>query len=69
VISIAAAATVLSRVQRGLSTPARRIRRTDDPVEVSGWTREQLLSTWEGALRLMSLAMPLLALGLLATHL
>jgi hypothetical protein len=69
VVLVAGAATVLSRVQRQLSTPARRIRRTDDPVAVSGWTRDQLLSTWEQALRLMSLAMPLLALGLLAAHL
>ena len=69
VILIAAATTVLSRAQRELSTPARRIRRTDDPVEVSGWTREELLSTWERALRLLSVAMPLLALGLLAGHL
>ncbi len=69
VVLIASTTTVLSRTQRVLSTPARRIRRTDDPVEVSGWTRDQLLSTWEQALRLMSLAMPLLALGLLTGHL
>lgn len=68
VVLVAAATTVLSRAQRELSTPARRIRRTGDPVEVSGWTREQLLSTWEKALRLLSIAMPLLALGLLAGH-
>jgi hypothetical protein len=68
-ILVASAATVLSRVQRELSTPARRLRRTDDPIEVSGWTREDLLATWERALRLMSVAMPLLALGLLASHL
>lgn len=68
VILVASAATILSRVQRELSTPARRIRRTDDPIEVSGWTRDELLSTWERALRMMSVAMPLLALGLLARH-
>ena len=68
-ILVAAAATVLSRVQRELSTPARRIRRTDDPVQVVGWTRDELLSTWERALRLLSVAIPLLALGLLAGHL
>ncbi|MDP9495328.1 MAG: hypothetical protein M3P87_08815 [Actinomycetota bacterium] len=69
VILMAAATTVLSRAQRELSTPARRIRRTDDPIEVSGWSREELLSTWETALRLLSVAIPLLALGLLAGHL
>ncbi|MEX2653180.1 MAG: hypothetical protein WD473_12165 [Acidimicrobiia bacterium] len=68
VILVASVTTVLSRVQRELSTPARRIRRTDDPIQVSGWTRDELLSTWERALRLMSLAMPLLALALLAAH-
>ena len=69
VILVAAAATVLSRVQRELSTPARRIRRTNDPIQVSGWDRDVLLSTWERPLRLMSVAMPLLALGMLASHL
>jgi hypothetical protein len=68
VILVASVTTVLSRVQRELSTPARRIRRTDDPIQVSGWTRDELLLTWERALRLMSLAMPLLALALLAAH-
>ncbi|HLF42298.1 MAG TPA: hypothetical protein VJA46_02080 [Acidimicrobiia bacterium] len=67
-ILVAAVTTVLSRVQRELSTPARRIRRTDDLIQVSGWTRDELLSTWERALRLMSLAMPLLALALLTAH-
>jgi len=66
---VAAATTILTRAQRELSTPARRIRRTDDPLEVSGWTREELLSTWETALRMLSIAIPLLALGLLAGHL
>ena len=69
VILVAAATTILTRAQRELSTPARRIRRTDDPLEVSGWTREELLSTWETALRMLSIAIPLLALGLLASHL
>lgn len=69
VILVASATMVLSRVQRELSTPARRIRRTDDPIQMSGWTRDELLSTWEGALRLLSVALPLLALGLLASHL
>jgi len=68
-IFAAAAATVLSRAQRELSTPARRIRRADVPIAVEGWTRDELLSTWERALRLLSVAMPLLALGLLAGHL
>jgi hypothetical protein len=68
-ILAAAAATVLSRAQRVLSTPARRIRRAEDPVMVEGWTRDELLSTWEGALLLLSIAMPLIALGLLAGHL
>jgi hypothetical protein len=66
---VAAAATVFSRAQRQLSTPARRIRRSDEPIEVEGWTRDELLSTWERALLLLSVAMPLLALGLLAGHL
>ncbi|MEX1125049.1 MAG: hypothetical protein WEE53_05235 [Acidimicrobiia bacterium] len=69
VILVASATTVVSRVQRELSTPARRIRRTDAMIEVSGWTRDELLSTWEEALRLLSVAMPLLALGLLVGHL
>lgn len=69
VVLVASGATVVSRVQRELSTPARRIRRTDEQIEVSGWTRDELLSTWERALRLLSVAMPLLALGLLAGHL
>jgi hypothetical protein len=66
---MAAAATVLSRAQRELSTPARRLRRTDSPAEVTGWDRGELLATWERPLRLLSLAVPLLAASLLATHL
>jgi hypothetical protein len=68
-VFMAAAATVLSRAQRELSTPARRLRRTDSPAEVTGWDRGELLATWERPLRLLSLAVPLLAASLLATHL
>jgi hypothetical protein len=66
---MAVAATLLSRVQRELSTPARRLRRTDPVAEVSGWDRAELLATWERPLRLLSLTVPVLAAALLATHL
>ena len=68
-VLMAATATMLSRVQRELSTPARRLRRTDAPVEVTGWERADLLGTWERPLRLLSFTVPLLAISLLATHL
>lgn len=62
----AAATTVISRAQRALSTPARRLRRGGVELEPD---QIELLETWERPLRLLSLTMPLLALALLATHL
>ena len=66
---MAAVATVLSRAQRELSTPARQMRRTGISMETDGWEPAELLATWERPLRLLSIAMPLLALSLLAVHL
>jgi hypothetical protein len=74
---VAVACAALSAAQRALSTPVRRLRRST--VEVTGTltlrdgTREQLDAgnlrlAPEAALRLLSLAMPLLAVGLLAAR-
>lgn len=69
---VAAAATVLSMVQRTLSTPARRVRRETDAagasIGQSTWDRADLLETWERPLQLLVVAHVLLAIGLLATH-
>lgn len=67
----AAAAAALSLAQRRLSTPARTIRRTSDAAELSmdgepAWDRVRVLATWEGPLKAMAWAMPLLAAALLA---
>ncbi len=74
VLAVAAAATILSLVQRGLSSPARYVRRTTEAASASfqledgthGWSREHLLATWERPLRLLGWAVVLLAIGLLA---
>lgn len=70
----AGAAIPLSAAQRALSTPARYVRRETSGVSVTfqdqtAWGEAALLDTWERPLRLLSLAIPLLAIALLATHL
>ena len=76
-VLVAVACAALSAAQRTLSTPVRRLRRST--LEVTGTltlrdgSREQLdaeklRSAPEAALRLLSLAMPLLAVGLLAAR-
>lgn len=62
----AAAATWLSLAQRALSTPARQLRRHAPDVDAAA--RARALAPLEGALRAMAWALPLLALGLLATR-
>lgn len=73
----AAACAVVSAAQRVLSTPVRRLRRQVSRVEgtialIGGGTEpvdvDTLRAAPEGALRWLSLAMPLLALGLLAAR-
>lgn len=72
-LTVAAAATVLSMVQRTLSTPARRLRRETDAASASTgegtWNTSDLLETWERPLQLLVVAHVLLAIGLLAGHL
>ena len=72
VITVAAAASVLSMVQRALSTPAREVRREADTASASIgehiWDRAQLLATWERPLKLLIVAHVLLASGLLISH-
>jgi hypothetical protein len=73
----AGGAVLFSMAQRGLSTPARFVRRRTmgtrtEFVTASGkvqWPKEELLSTWERPLRLLAWTVTLLALALLATHL
>ncbi len=75
-IGLAIAAVCLSLVQRSLSTPARFVRRRSANawvrLEVDGhpvmWDGPELLSTWERPLRLMSVAMVVLALSLLLAN-
>ncbi|MFO7548329.1 MAG: hypothetical protein R6X29_05595 [Acidimicrobiia bacterium] len=66
-------ALVLSLVQRALSTPARFVRRrvADARAELGSetWDRDRLLETWERPLRWLALAVALLAVGLVGTHL
>jgi hypothetical protein len=74
VLAVAAAATILSLVQHGLSSPARFVRRTTQAASASfkledgtdRWSRERLLATWERPLRLLGWAVVLLGAGLLA---
>lgn len=72
VLAVAAAAMVLSLVQRSLSTSARYVRRNapDASVHVGEerWDRAALLATWERPLQLLAAAHVLLGLGLLLTH-
>ena len=67
-------ATALSAAQRRLSTPARTLRRSVIDVTgtidyIDGWTadidREKLLAPLDGALKLLSVAVPALAVALL----
>jgi len=72
----ASAATLLSLVQRSLSTQARFVRRktssgsalfhTADNHDIK-WDRQKILSTWEKPLRLLSWSVILLAISLLVT--
>jgi hypothetical protein len=69
----AAAAAFLSLAQRRLSTPARFVRRrTTDAGAVfdgaAGWDRGLLLATWEGPMRALVWAMPVLATALVLRH-
>lgn len=76
-VALAAVATLLSLTQRSLSTPARFVRRRT--VEAGAWfelgtdrelwNQDGLLATWERPLKLLGLAIPLLAAALLAMHL
>ncbi len=74
---VALAAVILSLVQRSLSTSARVVRRRTNDAHVvlstedseSHWNREELLSTWERPLLLLSAAMVILALSLLLLRL
>lgn len=76
-VALAAVATLLSLTQRSLSTPARFVRRRT--VEAGAWfelgtdrelwNQDGLLATWERPLKLLGLAIPLLAVALLAMHL
>ncbi len=65
-------ATLLSLTQRSLSTNARFVRRTAVTVAVSidddAWSREKLQDTWEWPLKLLAIAVVVLALGLLVIH-
>jgi hypothetical protein len=74
VIIVAGAATLLSLVQRTLSTPARFIRRRTEQALVTfdgdrHWERAELLRTWETPLRLLAWTVGTLAVGLLLGHL
>ncbi len=70
---VAAAATALSMAQRGLSTPARHIRRRASTASAQigddSWDKAAMLATWERPLQLLAAAHVLLATGLLLTHL
>lgn len=69
---VAFAAVLLSLAQRRLSTPARFVRRRtmhasvsfETTTDVSQWSREYLLSTWESPLKLMAGTSITLAVGL-----
>ena len=71
-VVMAAAAVMLAAAQRDLSTPARRVRRQTDAIEVSvngvSWGTERLLATWERPLRWMSWTVPAIAVALLLAH-
>jgi hypothetical protein len=74
---VASACCLLSAAQRRLSTPVRRLRRNTTEVtgqqrlrdgQVVELTRAGLSAPLEGALRAMSIALVLLAAGLVAVH-
>jgi len=77
VMALAAFATLISMVQRFLSTPARFVRRHTNQAGASfdlgaqreHWSQDRLLDTWERPLKMLGWAMTLLAVGLLALHL
>ncbi len=62
----AAGAAVLSLVQRSLSTSAKGIRRDRASETALSEDEDRLLATWEIPLRLLSVAVPLVALAILA---
>jgi hypothetical protein len=73
----AAGAAVFSLAQRSLSTPARLVRRKTRVAaarldlrdgSVVTWDRERLLRAWEGPLKYLSMAAPLLAAALVLRH-
>ena len=72
-VAMAAAATLISMVQRTLSTPARHVRRNTDQAEMilsrgtsaEKWDEEKILATWERPLRLLVWFMVTLAAGML----
>lgn len=70
----AAAAVLLSMVQRSLSTPARFVRRSTSHAAVGfdpgvpGWNGAQLLRTWESPLKLLGAAVVVLAVALVLAH-
>jgi hypothetical protein len=73
---MAATTTLLSMAQRALSTPARNLRRTVDlatmvlerPDSEERWDEGTILRTWETPLKLLTAAVIVLALGLLAVR-
>ena len=73
---MAAATTLLSMTQRALSTPARNLRRTVDFAEMvlerqnttERWSEGEILKTWEAPLKLLTAAVIVFALGLLAVR-
>ena len=73
---MATATTLLSMTQRALSTPARNLRRTVDFAEMvlerrdgtERWTEGEILKTWEVPLKLLTAAVIIFALGLLAVR-
>lgn len=75
-LAVAGAMTLVSLVQRALSSPARHVRRSVDRAEMhlargetnETWDEQRVLATWESPLRYLAWAMVTLALGLLATH-
>lgn len=73
VIVVAVGASLLSLVQRTLSTPARFVRRRTEQSVVTfdrgrQWERAELLQTWEGPLRLLAWTVVVFAAGLLLSH-
>lgn len=73
VLVLAAAAVLFSIVQRSLSTPARKIRRTPVRAMVriddETWDEERLLATWEGPLLTLATAHVVVAVALVSSHL